>query len=92
MSGYKYVNVYEVTREYGGPEEGGWWYNDYECIYTEKVEKEQAEKTKNKLRAEYGEYSYGDIYSAAGGMEIVVLVEDEEGERDTGKVGAPRWE
>ena len=22
-----YVNAYEVTRHYGGPEEGGWWYN-----------------------------------------------------------------
>ena len=23
----KYVNVYEVSKCYGGPEEGGWWYN-----------------------------------------------------------------
>lgn len=23
----RYVNVYAVTRHYGGPEEGGWWYN-----------------------------------------------------------------
>lgn len=22
-----FVNAYEVTRHYGGPEEGGWWYN-----------------------------------------------------------------
>lgn len=22
-----YLNVYAVTRHYGGPEEGGWWYN-----------------------------------------------------------------
>lgn len=22
-----YVNVYEHSREYGGPEEGGWWYD-----------------------------------------------------------------
>lgn len=22
-----YLNEYEVSREYGGPEEGGWWYN-----------------------------------------------------------------
>jgi hypothetical protein len=22
-----YVNAYEITRHYGGPEEGGWWYN-----------------------------------------------------------------
>ncbi len=24
---YKYVNAYFVTRHYGGPEEGGWWYD-----------------------------------------------------------------
>jgi hypothetical protein len=23
-----WVNAYKVTRQYGGPEEGGWWYND----------------------------------------------------------------
>ena len=28
----KYVNVYSVTRHYGGPEEGGWWYNAGEPI------------------------------------------------------------
>lgn len=22
-----YINAYAVTRHYGGPEEGGWWYN-----------------------------------------------------------------
>lgn len=22
-----YLNVYAITRHYGGPEEGGWWYN-----------------------------------------------------------------
>ncbi len=27
-----YVNAYEVTRHYGGPEEGGWWYNHQEPI------------------------------------------------------------
>jgi len=25
--GIVYVNAYAVTRHYGGPEEGGWWYN-----------------------------------------------------------------
>ena len=28
----KFVNVYSVTRHYGGPEEGGWWYNQGEPI------------------------------------------------------------
>lgn len=25
----KFINVYRVERAYGGPEEGGWWYDDY---------------------------------------------------------------
>lgn len=28
----KYINAYEVTRHYGGPEEGGWWYNHHEHV------------------------------------------------------------
>ena len=28
----KYINAYEVTRHYGGPEEGGWWYNSGEPV------------------------------------------------------------
>lgn len=27
-----YLNVYEVGRIYGGPEEGGWWYNHHEPV------------------------------------------------------------
>lgn len=29
---FLYVNAYEVSRHYGGPAEGGWWYNHYEPI------------------------------------------------------------
>lgn len=24
---HTYITIYVTTREYGGPEEGGWWYN-----------------------------------------------------------------
>jgi hypothetical protein len=27
FSGFWFVNVYDRDREYGGPEEGGWWYD-----------------------------------------------------------------
>ena len=30
----KYVNVYEVSQCYGGPEEGGWWFTAGELIET----------------------------------------------------------
>ena len=25
----QYVNVYQIVMQYGGPEEGGWWYDEY---------------------------------------------------------------
>ena len=28
----KYVNVYLIDRAYGGPEEGGWWYDTGKAI------------------------------------------------------------
>ena len=28
----EYVNLYAVTRHYGGPEEGGWWYDAGEPV------------------------------------------------------------
>ncbi len=30
-----YVNVYLHNRAYGGPEEGGWWYDTYDPVYEE---------------------------------------------------------
>jgi len=32
--GRQYVSVYEVQRAYGGPEEGGWWYDVYSLVDT----------------------------------------------------------
>lgn len=29
-----YANVYEIDRAYGGPEEGGWWYDTGHAIRT----------------------------------------------------------
>ena len=26
------IRVYEVSRQYAGPEEGGWWYTHYELL------------------------------------------------------------
>lgn len=34
-----YVNIYLVNRQYGGPEEGGWWYDVGQAIETWTVRK-----------------------------------------------------
>ena len=33
----KYVNVYRANQLYGGPEEGGWWYDVGEAVSSEMV-------------------------------------------------------
>ena len=30
--GVVWVNAYRISRHFGGPEEGGWWYDWYTCV------------------------------------------------------------
>ncbi len=30
----RYINIYELDQHYGGPEEGGWWYDSGTPVYT----------------------------------------------------------
>lgn len=39
--GFKMVGIYDTSRCYGGPEEGGWWYDEYQHIRSEVVPEEQ---------------------------------------------------
>jgi hypothetical protein len=84
-----WVNVYEVTREYGGPEEGGWWYNRYECIDSVHV-KGDTDATVVRLKDQYQDRAYGNIYSVRGGLEIKALIEDEKAQSETRE--RPRYE
>lgn len=75
-----WVNVYKVTRHYGGPEEGGWWYNAGEPIHTESCDTEaEAESMKARLEQLYADQKHGNIYSVNGGVDIDVYVEGHEG-------------
>ena len=48
-----YVSTYTVSREYGGPEEGGWWYDDRKMVSSKKFyDREEAEKYANYLRTQ----------------------------------------
>lgn len=38
-----YINAYAVTRHYGGPEEGGWWYNAGEPLASVPIQAERLE-------------------------------------------------
>lgn len=72
-----YVNLYSVTRHFGGPEEGGWWYNQSEPVSSVVVtnfvdclhEKTRLTKVGDDEIAE------GDIYSVLGGTAYDVVIE-----------------
>ena len=51
----RFVNAYRVRRCYGGPEEGGWWYDAGELLLCEPHTAEEAEARAAELRA--GEFS-----------------------------------
>ena len=72
-----YVNVYEVWDQYGGPEEGGWWYTVTNPIVSRiQPSKRFAEATRECLREEYpSELSY-----RRSDNQYMVLVEDHPGE------------
>lgn len=72
----KYVNVYSVTRHYGGPEEGGWWYNAGEPIESRLIaDEDEAYELRDALREKHGE-GVGNIYSVLGGVKISIFVQD----------------
>ena len=71
-----YVNVYEITRHYGGPEEGGWWFNSGNPIESRIVATmEDAEALREEFEDKHGP-GWGNIFSVAGGAKIDVLIQD----------------
>lgn len=63
-----YVNVYEITREYGGPEEGGWWYTCYTPVTAKRARKKRNQREWLRvLEAEYVHRSTGAGRILGGG-------------------------
>lgn len=76
-----WLNVYEVTRNYGGPEEGGWYYNHMDCIESYDVSRLSYPKMLEllaELLKRWEEVAVGDIYSVRGGVAYEVCVEGAE--------------
>jgi hypothetical protein len=52
-----YVHKYEERQQYGGPEEGGWWYDQrtpvQHAVYSSEDEEDATEKCRALNRAEY---------------------------------------
>lgn len=79
-----FLNVYSITRHFGGHEEGGWWYDWYECVEVFPVrDSEQGMVLKDWLYEQHKSKAYGNISSVLGGLEIVVRFEDEPKKSET---------
>jgi len=76
-----WANVYLVTRHYGGPEEGGWWFDVGELVGSIRVDVSwDAEIVKGILRKLYADEQDGSRFSAAGGTDLSICLEDRPGE------------
>lgn len=70
---FTYVNVYAVTRHYGGPEEGGWWYNAGIPVTSYALtDDDDIEEVCEMLEKKYLCLEEGDIYSVLGGTKIEI--------------------
>ncbi|CAM4050874.1 hypothetical protein L1N85_24605 [Paenibacillus alkaliterrae] len=71
-----WVNVYTVTRAFGGRENGGWCYLNYECEHAKQVGIWEAETLRQYWEKQYlVSHKWGDLYSKSGGQDVVVLIE-----------------
>lgn len=86
-----FLTAYEITREYGGPEEGGWYWDNFVPVESILVESEdEAEKEFLRLWDKYGSNAWGKLYSVLGGMEVRICIEDFMAENQTTE--RPRYE
>jgi hypothetical protein len=89
----RFITAYSVTRHYGGPEEGGWWYNWYTVVETINIPKVYQKQTKhaiNKvhhleeaLRLKHDDINEGNINHVTGGVELQIYFETNKHEFET---------
>jgi len=89
----RYITVYHVTRHYGGPEEGGWWYNWNKPVETGKIPKKfqgNTSRARNKvdqmvakLKQDHEHEEWGNIYHMSDGLMVSVFTETNRREFET---------
>ena len=86
------ITLYLTTREYGGPEEGGWWYNwDYNHTSIPTIFDEDNNTASVKMLLDAaGHHIGGDIYSVLGGVQGWVRIERIAGSAKSTEI--PRYE
>lgn len=86
----QWVNVYTVTRAYGGKEEGGWYYRRFNCEETHAVWFWDAEWLQLKLKYRFSGLAWGNISPDSVGQEVTVLIERRRAAQQT--VSIPPYE
>lgn len=92
MNEERYINAYAVTRRFGGPEEGGWWYDEGMPLKSVRVESDEAaDEAKAALWREFGP-TYGfdpatgkrvsgrSRFSVIGDDDLIIIEESHPGE------------
>jgi hypothetical protein len=82
-----FVTIYAVTLCYGGPEEGGWWWDRYEPMESRRVPLRRVAQVRAQLAAKYDDQlprdrngKVRDYSSVRGGYKHAILRESVEGE------------
>lgn len=73
----RYLSVYVTTRHYGGPEEGGWWYNWHRLVFTtpNPISVRKLNATRMRMFRRFSSLKQGDIYSVLGGEDFDIVAE-----------------
>lgn len=102
-----WIVVYEVDRGYGGPEEGGWYYNTYQKVSQYRIDGDswativpQARAAEQCYREYYQSQEYGQLGSFGDSQHFMVQIEivpqgwNQEVDEGPGKAerrARPRW-
>lgn len=98
-----FVSHYRATRHYGGPEEGGWWYDRMEFVEVEfritgrralERAREEAIKLNRQAQREHRQPcgAYQGRYSVAGHTDDIYRTEEVEREHETIHDPKPHYE
>jgi len=91
----RFISVYEETQQYGGPEEGGWWYGATEHIITYRVSTNKAaQHIKNNLELKFGIKGERIKKWLTVGFNYSISIENkkERGKKDTTNNRKPHYE
>jgi len=89
------VSRYHITRHYGGPEEGGWYYDRrlfMETDYVQRTPEEARAHARELNEAEKASQPGQGRFSVLGGTDVRYMAEEYPQQADNASEPAPRYE